>query len=90
MSHYRSSYRFLVAAQADSTFLCRVCGLLASLSVVPHSFCSTRHGDDAGETTLVMELVDVTAKQVDLLERKLSQITLVAAVESVEEIREVR
>lgn len=90
MSAYRSSYRLLIAAQSDSTFLCRVCGLLASLSVVPHSFYSRRHGEDAGETTLIMELVGVTAKQVDLLERKLSQITLVAAVESVEEIREVR
>lgn len=83
MSPYRSSYRLLVAAQADSTFLCRVSGLLASLGVVPHSFTASRHGEGASETTLVMELVDVTARQVDLLERKLSQITLVAAIECV-------
>jgi acetolactate synthase regulatory subunit len=80
MSYHRCSYRLHVAAEADSTFLSRVCGVLASLSLVPESFHSRRDADIADRATLAIILIDATPRQVDLLERKLLQITQVVEV----------
>lgn len=77
MSHRQRSYRLQVVADADSGFLARVCGTLTSLSLVPESFHSRRGGGTGEQIILVVILIEAAARQVDLLERKLRQMTQV-------------
>lgn len=77
--HLYSSYEIIVFADSDSTFLVRVCGLLASLSLNPQWFQARRDGATGG-IRLAISLIDASARQVDLLERKLLQLTQVHGV----------
>jgi acetolactate synthase small subunit len=81
VSHHQYSYHLYVAAEADSTFLARVCGALASLGLIPESFHSRRNGHSSHRTRLAIVLSDATPRQVDLLERKLLQMTQVVGLQ---------
>lgn len=69
-----------ITADADETSLSRVCGILALLAIVPQSLHSRRDGDGAA-ISIEIELTDADPRRVDLLRRKLAQLTLVARVE---------
>ena len=80
MSLHRCVHRLRVVADADPTLLGRVCGIAGTLSLVPDSLHATL--DSAGrEVSLTIVLSTALDCQLDLLIRKLSQITLVHTVD---------
>lgn len=81
MSPHRSSYRLRITADPDSTFLARVSDVLAGLDFVPDGLEVRREAGATGFLLLATLVVSATARQIDLLARKLGQMTLVHTLE---------
>lgn len=81
MSPHQSSYRLCIAADSDSTFLARITDVLACLDLVPERLDARQETAGTGFVILATVLVSATTRQIDLLTRKIRQVTLVHAVE---------
>jgi hypothetical protein len=79
MSHHHVSHRLQVVADADTTVLTRICGLMSTLSLVPVSL-EARLG--VGSESILVEIVldGASLHQLDLLRRKLGQMIVVDSV----------
>ena len=81
MSQPQSLYRLLITAESDSTSIARISGMLASLNLVPEHLQA--HRSVAGATHVIIATIAIyaTPRQIDILERKFRQMTLVLRVE---------
>lgn len=81
MSLQANSWRLCVTADPDSAFLGRVSDLLACLDLVPERLELRQKPAAADGVLLVTLRLRATARQADLLVRKLRQATLVHAID---------
>jgi acetolactate synthase regulatory subunit len=79
MSHHQFSHRLQVVADADSTILTRICGLMTTLGLIPLSL-EARLGVDSHSILVEIVLAGASPRQLDLLRRKLGQMIVVDSV----------
>jgi acetolactate synthase regulatory subunit len=79
MCHCPQKCRLEIIADSDPTLLARICGILGGLSLIPARFDSASSAD-AESLHITVVLASCTPRLLDLIYRKLSQLTSVRSV----------
>jgi hypothetical protein len=80
MSLQTELYRLLLTADPDCGVLARVGGILSTLDLLPERLHARCHGRPPDRVIRIAGRIRVTARQADLLERKLGQLPPVIRV----------
>lgn len=79
MYHSAQANYLEIIADSDPTLLARVCGILGGLSLIPTRFGSVANAA-TGSVHITINISGGTRRQLDLVQRKLSQLTSVHSV----------